>query len=66
MHAHFIKPLMRRTLTGVEQDHGFETHILLSLQLEFSEPGRGCQQHIKNLQKPLHTAAFIPDKHKDI
>ena len=47
------------SLTGVEEDHGLEADVLLSLQLELSYSGRGGDQHIKDLHEALDTAALL-------
>lgn len=53
---------MRRQLrlTGVEEDHGLQTDILLPLKLQLTETRGGCQQHVKDLHDALHTLALLP------
>lgn len=48
------------TLTGVEEDHGLQADVLLSLQLQLTEPRGGCQQHVENLHDALHTLSLLP------
>lgn len=48
------------TLTGVEEDHGLQADVLLSLQLQLAEPRGGCQQHVENLHDALHTLSLLP------
>lgn len=47
-------------LTGVEEDHGLQTHVLLPLKLQLTETGGGCQQHVKDLHDALHTLTLLP------
>ena len=50
---------LNKTLTGVEEDHGFEADELLPLQFELSHSGRGGQQHVEDLHETLHTGALL-------
>lgn len=47
-------------LTGVEEDHGLQTHVLLPLQLELTKPRGGSKQHVEDLHDALHTLSLLP------
>lgn len=47
-------------LTGVEEDHGFQTDVLLPLKLQLTKSRSGCQQHVENLHDALHTLSLLP------
>ncbi len=47
-------------LTGVEEDHGLQTDVLLPLKLQLTKPRGGCQQHVENLHDALHTLSLLP------
>lgn len=47
-------------LTGVQEDHGFQTDVLLPLKLQLSKARGGCQQHVEDLHDALHTLTLLP------
>lgn len=47
-------------LTGVEEDHGLQTDVLLPLKLQLTKSRSGCQQHVENLHDALHTLSLLP------
>lgn len=49
-------------LTGVEQDHGLQAHVLLPLKLELTEPRGRRQQHVEDLHDALHTLTLLPEE----
>lgn len=62
MSAH--PPTQTRSLTGVKEDHGLEADVLLPLQLELSDSGRGSDQHVEDLHEALDTTAFLSATHR--
>lgn len=51
-------------LTGIEEDHGLQTDVLLPLKLQLTKPRGGCQQHVENVHDALHTLALLPAEAK--
>lgn len=47
-------------LTGVEEDHGLQTDVLLPLKLQLTKARGGCQQHVEDLHDALHALALLP------
>lgn len=47
-------------LTGVEEDHGLQTDVLLPLKLQLTKPRGGSQQHVEYLHDALNTLSLLP------
>lgn len=62
MSAH--PPTQTCSLTGVKEDHGLETNVLLPLQIELSDSGRGSDQHVEDLHEALDTTALLSATHR--